>query len=120
MLDAGASGFLLKESDIDEVYTALFSVIDGKNYFSQELLQNLVNNIHNTNEKNIDKYNLTEREIEIINYICKGYSNIEIAEKMFVSKRTVEKHRANILSKTDIKNTASLVMFAIKNGIVEV
>lgn len=120
MLEVGASGFLLKESDIDEVFTALYHVIDGKNYFSQELLQNIINNIKNADEKPNEIKDLSEREIEIISLICKGLSNSEIADKICVSKRTVEKHRANILHKTNSKNTASLVVFAIKNNIVDV
>jgi DNA-binding NarL/FixJ family response regulator len=120
MVEAGVSGFLLKDSDIDEVHAALTSVIEGKNYFSQELLQNLIRSLKNQDEQPKDFYDLSAREIEIISLICQGLSNIEIGEKLFLSKRTVEKHRANILEKTDTKNTASLVMFAIKNKIVTV
>ncbi len=120
MVEAGVCGFLLKDSDIDEVYAALCSVIEGKNYFSQELLQNLLRNIKNTDDSPAEILDLSSREIEIIALICQGLSNLEIGEKLFLSKRTVEKHRANILEKTDTKNTASLVMFAIKNKIVAV
>lgn len=120
MVETGVSGFLLKDSDIDEVHAALTSVIEGKNYFSQELLQNLIRSLKNQDEQPKDFYDLSAREIEIILLICQGFSNIEIGEKLFLSKRTVEKHRANILEKTDTKNTASLVMFAIKNKIVNV
>lgn len=120
MVEAGVCGFLLKDSDIDEVHAALCSVIEGKSYFSQELLQNLLRNIKNTEDNPTEIFDLSAREIEIIALICQGLSNIEIGEKLFLSKRTVEKHRANILEKTDTKNTASLVMFAIKNKIVVV
>lgn len=120
MVEAGVCGFLLKDSDIDEVHAALCSVIEGKNYFSQELLQNLLRNIKNTEDNPTEIFDLSAREIEIIALICQGLSNVEIGEKLFLSKRTVEKHRANILEKTDTKNTASLVMFAIKNKIVVV
>ena len=120
MVEAGVCGFLLKDSDIDEVYSAMCSVVEGRNYFSQELLQNLLKNIKNPEESLADFLDLSAREIEIISLICQGLSNIEIGEKLFLSKRTVEKHRANILEKTDTKNTASLVMFAIKNKIVAV
>lgn len=120
MMEAGANGFLLKESDIDEVFTALYNVIEGRSYFSQELLQNLIKNYQNNTEKSESLSELSDRELEIISLICKGHSNIEIADKLFVSKRTVEKHRSNILTKTNCKNTASLVMFAIKNNIVEI
>ncbi len=119
MLEAGVSGFLIKESNIDEVYAALRSVAEGKTFFSQELLQKLIKNITSLN--NNSKINdLSERETEIIALICQGYSNQEISEKLHLGKRTVEKHRANILIKTDSKNTASLVMFAIKNNIVKI
>lgn len=120
MVEAGVSGFLLKDSDIDEVHAAFCSVIEGKNYFSQELLQSLIRTLKNQDEQPKEFYDLSAREIEIISLICQGFSNVEIGEKLYLSKRTVEKHRANILEKTDTKNTASLVMFAIKNKIVAV
>jgi DNA-binding NarL/FixJ family response regulator len=120
MVNLGVCGFLMKDSDIDEVFKALNSVIEGKNYFSQELLQNIIKNIHGNNPDEIALKNLTQREIEIIQLICQGYSNIEIGEKLFLSKRTVEKHRANIMEKTNTNNTASLVMFAIKHNIVKI
>ncbi len=63
---------------------------------------------------------LTRREKEILNYICQGYTNQEIANKLFISQRTVDGHRASVLSKTYTRNTAELVMFAVKNGLVEV
>ncbi len=63
---------------------------------------------------------LSDREIEILVGICQGLSTQEIADKLFISKRTVDKHRANILEKSGCKNTASLVVYAIRNGLVEV
>ncbi len=120
MVNLGVCGFLMKDSDIEEVFKALNSVIEGKNYFSQELLQNIIKNIHGNNPDEIVLKNLTQREIEIIQLICQGYSNMEIGEKLFLSKRTVEKHRANIMEKTNTNNTASLVMFAIKYNIVKI
>ncbi|HOM35456.1 MAG TPA: response regulator transcription factor [Bacteroidales bacterium] len=120
MVNLGVCGFLMKDSDIDEVFKALNSVIEGKNYFSQELLQNIIKNIHGNNPDEIALKNLTQREIEIIQLICQGYSNMEIGKKLFLSKRTVEKHRANIMEKTNTNNTASLVMFAIKHNIVKI
>jgi DNA-binding CsgD family transcriptional regulator len=66
-----------------------------------------------------DEDALSEREIEILMEVCRGLSNQEIADKLFISKRTVDKHRANILEKTGCKNTANLVVYAIKNRLVE-
>lgn len=62
---------------------------------------------------------LSQREREILVAVCRGLSNQEIADELFISKRTVDKHRANILEKTGCKNTAALVVYAIRNGIVE-
>lgn len=122
MVDVGVHGFLLKDSDIQEVNSALDVVVSGKNYFSQELMQNVIYKMKDSNE--IDKakqnFELTNREVEIISLVCKGCSNNEIAENMCVSKRTIEKHRANVMEKCQCKNTASLVVFAIKHHIVEV
>lgn len=120
MVDAGVVGFLLKDSDIDEVNAALCAAVDGRSYFSQDLLQNLISRLTHSFDNQGDTADLTEREREIVILICQGLSNIEIGEKLFLSKRTVEKHRANILEKTQCRNTASLVMYAIKNRIVKI
>ena len=121
MVNLGVKGFLLKNSDFDEVYNALITVSSGGTYFSQELLQNLVNNFQastTTSEHENDTI-LSEREKEVLILICKGLSNKEIGDTLFISKRTVDKHRANILDKTNCKNTANLVVYAISNNIVE-
>lgn len=121
MVALGVKGFVLKNSDIHEVCSAMESVTEGGTYFSQELLFNLVSSLRSTGsaELNTDEL-LSERELEILLLICKGLSNQEIAEELFISKRTVDKHRANILAKTNCKNTANLVVFAIKNRLVEI
>jgi len=119
MIEAGVKGFLLKNSEIDEVLNTIDTVAEGENSFSRELLLSIVKNIH-TQEKKYTETILSERELEILQFICKGFSNQEISEKLFISKRTVDKHRSNIIDKTGSKNTASLVMYAIKNGIIEV
>ncbi len=63
---------------------------------------------------------LSERETEVLPLVCEGLSNHEIAERLFISKRTVDKHRANILAKTGCKNTASLVVYAVKNNLIKI
>lgn len=118
MIDAGAKGFLLKNSKFESVYRAINEVCAGRNYFSSEILEAIIRKInHKRSYKNSE---LTEREIEILYNICKGFSNNEIADLLFISKRTVDKHRENILLKTQSKNTAGLVVYAIKHGIFEV
>jgi len=119
MVDAGVKGFLLKNSDMNEVKTALETVYDGGNYFSSELLQNLVTNLRTNKEKRKPENELSEREVEVLILICQGFSNQEIGDQLFISKRTVDKHRANIMEKSQCKNTAQLVMYAIKNKMVE-
>lgn len=120
MVDAGVKGFLLKNSDMNEVKTAIETVNEGGNYFSSELLQNLVNSLRTSSKNREPQAELSDREIEILILICQGFSNQEIADQLFISKRTVDKHRANILEKSECKNTAQLVMYAIKNKLVEI
>ncbi|HAZ04949.1 MAG: DNA-binding response regulator [Bacteroidetes bacterium GWF2_42_66] len=119
MVNAGVKGFVLKNSDIKEVKAALETVFDGGSYFSSELLENLVNNLKTIKKDKESHTELSEREMEILVLICQGYSNQEIADQLFISKRTVDKHRANILEKSESKNTAQLVVYAIKNRLVE-
>ena len=120
MVSLGVKGFMLKNSEITEVFGALEAVIDGGTYFSQELLFNLVSSLRSSTEPAADDNLLSDRELEIVLLICKGLTNNEIADKLFISKRTVDKHRANILEKTTCKNTANLVVYAIKNKLVEI
>jgi DNA-binding NarL/FixJ family response regulator len=114
MIQAGAKGFLRKDSDIDEVGRAIIKVHEGENCFSQEMLYALV-----TQPQKPKDEILTDREVQILELICHGYSALEIASKLYLSKRTVEKHRANILEKTDCRNTAKLVAWAMKNNFVK-
>ncbi len=117
MVEAGAKGFLLKDSDIGDVLEAMDAVMAGGSYFSPQLLASLTGRMR-TREDAPDEQ-LSSREREILVAVCQGLSNQEIADALFISKRTVDKHRANILEKTGCKNTASLVVYAIRNGIVE-
>ena len=119
MVDAGAKGFLLKNTNLQEVKTAIDTVMNGGNYFSQELMQSLLRNYKSVKEIRGPESELSEREVEILLLICSGLSNQEIGDQLFISKRTVEKHRANILCKSNCKNTAGLVMYAIKNQLIE-
>lgn len=120
MVELGVRGFVLKDSELQEVDEAIRTVCEGGNYFSEQLLRGLVvARKGNSLEANKDDA-LSDRELEVLIEICQGLSNSEIADKLFISKRTVEKHRANILLKSGCKNTASLVVFAIRNHLVEI
>lgn len=118
MVEAGAKGFLLKDSDIEDVLRAIETVRAGGSYFSAGLLASLANRMRT--RENAAEDQLSAREREILVAVCRGLSNQEIADELFISKRTVDKHRANILEKTGCKNTASLVVYAIRHGIAEI
>ena len=117
MLDAGAKGFLLKDSEIDEVFDAIETVADGGDYFCGALLDSVSGILHGGSR---ESESLSEREIDVLVGICRGLSNQEIADSLFISKRTVDAHRAKILEKTGCRNTASLVGYAIRNRLVEI
>ncbi|MDA3882914.1 MAG: response regulator transcription factor [Bacteroidales bacterium] len=119
MIDAGAHGFLMKNSQFHAVQEAIQEVYKGNDYFSPEILDSIIKNLYKKKEHKTT-LELTEREIEILYNICKGYSNAEIGETLSISKRTVDKHRENLLLKTASKNTAGLVVYAIKNGVFEI
>jgi DNA-binding NarL/FixJ family response regulator len=119
MIDAGVKGFILKNSDITEVIKAIHTVMQGGTYFSSEVLYNVVKNIKTAGKTPGNVTSISGREKEVLEQICKGLSNQEIADTLFISKRTVEKHRASLLSKTNTKNTAQLVMYAIENKLTD-
>ncbi len=120
MVEAGACGFLLKDSALDEVLEAIRTVMAGGTYFSDNLLESLSSHLKTASAPApTDEETLSAREREILIAVCQGLSNQEIADRLFISKRTVDKHRANILEKTGCRNTANLVVYAIKNGLVE-
>lgn len=118
MVEAGAKGFLLKDSELAEVEEAIETVAAGGSYFSGQLLASLAGRLRRHPVSEEPEEALSVREQEILVAVCRGLSNQEIAEELYISKRTVEKHRANILEKTGCKNTASLVVYAIRHGIV--
>ncbi len=123
ILHAGVVGYMLKDADYDEIGKAIKEVMAGKNYFSQKILDKLTKDtVRKSEEEKIKQKmpRLTKRENEILKLICKGYSKTEIAEKLFISERTVEKHKENIMTKTDTNSTINLVLFAIKNNLAKV
>lgn len=98
MIDLGVKGFILKESDSSEVKKAIDEILDGNLYFSQDLLVNMLKK-----RKDTKQIELTQRENEVLTLIAKGLSNTEIADKLFISARTVEKHRADYCLKLSRK-----------------
>jgi DNA-binding NarL/FixJ family response regulator len=120
MVDAGICGFLLKNSEFSEVKKAILTVAQGNNYFTEEILYRLVDRFKTKTVQVDAPVVLSDRELEVLQLICKGLSNQEIAEKLFISKRTVDHHRASLLTKTSTGNAASLVIYAIKHKMIEV
>lgn len=122
MLEAGAKGYLLKNAGKDQISEAIKAVSDGDPYYcrttSNKLTQMIAKSRFNPYKKTV-KVEFSEREREIIELIAREFSNKEIAEKLFLSIRTVEGHRLKIMEKTGVKNTVGLVVYAIKNNLLK-
>jgi len=110
MMRNGAMGYVTKNSSKQEMYDAIKSVMNGQKYICAEIQKNITNQML-VDEDDNKLSTLTEREIEIIKLIKNGMTNIEIAEQLFLSPRTVETHRARILKKLDLKNSLSLIKY---------
>ncbi|WP_156307324.1 response regulator transcription factor [Sphingobacterium endophyticum] len=119
MLKLGVSGFLPKIIDLDTLKVALETVYKTGVYVTASDYQLLHQYLNNPNKKvSFDlKDQLTDREIEVIRLICQEFTNKEIADQLFLSKRTVESHRIRILEKLALKNTVGLVIYALANEI---
>ncbi len=110
MIDSGASGYVLKNAGEDEIIEAITTVLAGKKYLCEESLEIIENRSNHTV--------ITEREIEVLKLIADGLTNAEIADKLFISPLTVDRHRKNIIIKLNAKNTASLINIAIHKGYI--
>jgi len=116
VINAGASGYVLKNADKQTLLGAIRKVASGENFFSDDVVRNIMDSYKDSDHpRNVE---ITDREREILKLIAEGLTTNEIAERLFISTHTVNTHRKNLLSKLDIKNTASLVRFAIDQGIV--
>ncbi len=120
MIELGVKGFILKSTGISELEKAINDVMLGESYFSNELLRKIISNFRNksSDEQQASKL-ITPREQDVLKEICAGSTTDEIAKKLNISSKTVKSHRSSILEKTNSKNTASLILFAIKNKLVE-
>lgn len=113
LLETGVKGFVLKDADNEEFFTAIQKVLRGGTYFSQQLLLNIIRK-----ESQINTVKLTRREKEVLELLSKGHSNQEISVFLQISQRTVERHRTILLEKTGSRNSVSLIVYAIKNKLV--
>jgi DNA-binding NarL/FixJ family response regulator len=121
MVAAGAGGYILKNSGKEELIDAIKTVTSGENYFSDEvkniIMMNIVKRKTMGSKIEGEPIPLTNREKDVLKYIVQEFTNQEIAEKLFISVRTVDAHRRNLLEKTGARNTAGLVKFALENNI---
>ena len=122
MLDVGATGYVLKNTGKDELLTAIRAVAGGDTYYSNQVSARLVEHLHSrkriSSPRNSGDVPLTKREVEVLRLIAEEFSNPEIAQQLFISIRTVDTHRRNLIEKLGVKNTAGLVKYAIKNGLI--
>jgi DNA-binding NarL/FixJ family response regulator len=117
MLEAGASAFVLKKITKEELQQALEEVLNGNNYFSREYLS-LAKQLSPT-KKRVSKLKLSDREKEVLQLLCRGFSNQEIAKKLSVSAHTSDAHRRKLLQKMEARNTANMIMIAVRDGLIE-
>lgn len=123
LMELGASGYLIKEASFDDIRLALSSVRDTGYYFSEYVSKMMLHGLLNKNRvkpnfKNINT--LSDRELDVLKLICQELTTAEIAEKLFISPRTVDGHRNHIMEKTGARNTAGMVVFALKNKLVSI
>ena len=114
-MENGASGYILKNSSKEEVIKAIHTVYEGGIYFSGEASQALA---EYQRSSKTELPLLTPREKEILELIAEGYTNPQIAEKIFLSQFTVDSHRKNLLAKMNVKNTASLIRLAVEQKLI--
>jgi len=119
MLKAGVNAFINKDTGKAELLKALSKVMHNETYISPGISNNLFLHLNDRNVKATDnQHHLTKRELEIIRLIADGFTNNEIAAKLFLSQVTVDTHRKNMLAKLQLKNTASLVKYAAENKLL--
>ena len=125
MLKAGAVGYLLKNSTEAEIKQCIISVKSGMPFYSPEVMQTVMNNLGAPvlAKKKVSRFEpviqLSEREKEVLVLVIKEFSNQEIADKLYISKRTVDAHKRNLLEKTGAKNVAGLVIYALNHNIID-
>jgi DNA-binding NarL/FixJ family response regulator len=117
MIEAGVKGFILKNSGVEELIRAIEEISLGNNYFAQDLLKKIVLSI---NKKEVqEKLKLNDKEKDVLNLVCNGYTNKEISDKLFLGIKSIERYRTILLQKTNTRNTAHLVMYSIQNKLIE-
>ena len=119
LMELGANGYLLKDTDTEEVETAIRTII-AEDYYYGPFLNKIMHKrfLDKSRKKEAtfsNKVHFTDRELEIIQHVCEGLTTAQIADKIFLSARTVDGHRNTIMEKLGVKNTAGVVVYAVKN-----
>lgn len=123
LIEKGINGYLLKNVEPEELEKALLTLMRKDYYFNQKLSEIVMKGLFTKGRKPSGIFYeslFTERELEVLRLICEEYTNAEIADKLNVSRRTIESHRNNLIEKSGVKNAAGLVVYAIRNGIFKV
>lgn len=122
MLMAGVEGYMLKRSTPEEFESAILKVHAGGNYFSDEILATISRklNTYRETERKSSLPEFTERELTILEFLCQGYNNEKISSVLHISPKTIEKHKSNLFQKTNTNNTVNLVIWAFRNGVVNI
>lgn len=119
-LKAGADGYMLKDAAVDELQQGLLDIINDKMYISPDIDQNIVERLKSDEKGEVDALDiLTNRQRNILQLIAEGHSTKNIADKLFLSVKTVEAHRANIMDRLNIRDVPGLVRFAIRVGLIQ-
>ena len=119
MTQAGAKGYLLKNTSQSDLLQAIRKVVKGKSFYSSEVTETLLSPTPETSSQSASLAVLTEREREILVLIAEGLSNTQIGESLFISPRTVDTHRTNLMKKLAVHNIAGLIRYAYRQGLVE-
>lgn len=114
-MEAGVDGYIHKDIDDSELLTGIAKINRGEKFYSMEISNLLINNIYNKPQRGLPF--LTNKEKQVVKYLMDGYSSKEIAAKLEISPRTIETHRANVLSKFDLKNTTELIKKIVEQKI---
>ena len=118
-LEAGAKGYLPKDINKTELLDAIHTIYEGKEYYSRNISNIFLKKYISRNKANQHGEELTNREIEIVKLVSEGFKNQEIAEKLFISVRTVDAHKNNIMKKLKLKSVVEIVKYALKNDIIK-
>ena len=121
LIERGVNGFLTKDSDVEIVVDAIFSVMEHSYFFNDCISRTMIRSLVHSKKINpvFQQTSLSERELEVVRLICKEYTNKEIAEVFCLSPRTIDTYRESIMKKTKAKNTAGIVMYAIRHKLID-